>query len=60
MKWEKTAPESTYICNKAAGFSRCLSKVQQNMQDQLKVVQTAQSKGKSVGRMSELMNCNIY
>ena len=34
-RWEKSAHESTSICNQAAGFSRCLSKVQQSMQAQL-------------------------
>ena len=31
-RWEKSARESTYICNQAAGFSRCLNKVQSSMQ----------------------------
>ena len=48
-RWEKAARESTYVCNQAAGLSRCLSKVQQGMQTQLKVLQTKQAKVKSAG-----------
>ena len=43
---EKAARESTYVCNQAAGLSRCLSKVQQGKQTQLKTLQTTQAKGK--------------
>ena len=48
-RWEKAARESTYVCNQAAGLSRCLSKVQQDMKTQHKVLQTEQTKGKSPG-----------
>ena len=44
---EKSARESTYICNQAAGFNQCLNKVQESMQKQLRVIQSDQSKGKS-------------
>ena len=30
-RWERSAREATYICNQAAGLSRCVSKVQQHM-----------------------------
>ena len=36
--WENTARESTYVCNQAAGLSRCLNKVQQGMQTQLRIL----------------------
>ena len=39
-RWEKAAMESIYVCNQAAGLSRCLSKVQQGMQSQLKELQS--------------------
>ena len=39
-QWEKATRESTYVCNQAAGLSRCLSKVQQGIQSQLKVLQS--------------------
>ena len=44
---EKSAHEASYICNQAAGFSRCLSKVQSSMQVQIRKIQSEQSKGKS-------------
>ena len=50
-RWEKAARESTYVCNQAARFSRCLSKVQQGMQSQLKVLQSGQTKAKSSGKI---------
>ena len=34
------------MCNQAAGLSRCLSKVQQNMSSQRKIIQAEHSKGK--------------
>ena len=50
-KWERSARESSVICNQAAGFNRCLLKVQQNMQSHLKTIQT-ESKGKSASKVS--------
>ena len=45
-KWEKSAHESSVICNQAAGCNCCLLKIQQNMQSQLKAI-CVESKGKS-------------
>ena len=39
-KWEKSAWESSLICNRAAGFNRCLLKVQQNIQSQIKAIKS--------------------
>ena len=50
-RWEKSAWEATYICNQAAGLSCCLSKVQQNMTSQLKILQAEHSKGKSADKV---------
>ena len=50
-KWEKTARESSVICNKTAGFNRCLMKVQQDMQSQLKAIRV-EHKGKSASKLS--------
>ena len=50
-KWEKSARESSVICNQAAGFNRCLMKVQQDMQSQLKVIRL-EHKGKSSSKLS--------
>ena len=44
-RWERSARETSVICNQAASFDRCLFKVQQNMKDQLKVLK-AENKGK--------------
>ena len=51
-RWEKSAQESSYICNQAAGFSCCLSKVQTTMQAQLRKIQSEQSKVKSSEKTS--------
>ena len=50
-KWERSARESSVICNQAAGFNRCLLKVQQNMQTQIKSIRT-ESKGKSSNKIA--------
>ena len=50
-KWEKSARESTVICNHAAGFNRCLLKIQENMTNQLKAVKV-ESKGKAAANVS--------
>ena len=49
--WEKGARESTYICNQEAGLSRCLNKVQQGMQTQIRTLPSEQAKGKSAGKV---------
>ena len=51
-KWEKSARESSVICNQAAGFDRCLVKVQQDIQSQLKTIRSEQ-KGKSTSKVTE-------
>ena len=59
-RWEKTAREATVICHHAASFNRCLFKVQQDMQTQIKTVR-CESKGKGSSKVSEatdLMNFN--
>ena len=50
-KWEKSTRESSVICNQAAGFNRCLMKVQQEMQSQLKAIRV-EHKGKSASKLS--------
>ena len=63
-KWEKSAREASVICNQAASFNRCLFKVQQEMQSQLKTIRS-ESKGKASKKVSDasdelqfLMNFN--
>ena len=50
-RWERSARETSVICNQAASFNRCLFKVQQNMKDQLKVLK-AENKGKGSSKAS--------
>ena len=50
-KWEISARESSVICNQAAGFNRCLMKVRQDMQSQLKAIRV-KHKGKSSLKLS--------
>ena len=38
-KLERAARDQTYMCNQTAAFSRCLTKVQENMSSQLKIIQ---------------------
>ena len=54
-RWERSARETTVICNQAASFNRCLFKVQQNMQEQFKIVR-AEGKGKSSAKVSTAMD----
>ena len=50
-RWERSAREATVICNQAASFNRCMFKVQQNMQDQLKTLRS-EGKGKTSHKSS--------
>ena len=52
-KWERAARDQTYMCNQAAAFSRCLTKVQENMSSQLKVIQGITAKGKSSPKLTQ-------
>ena len=51
-KWEKSAREASVICNQSASFNRCLFKVQQEMQSQLKTIRS-ESKGKASKKVSD-------
>ena len=51
-RWEKSAREASTYCNQAAGFSRCLLKVQENIHSQLKVIRTDLNKGKCSPKVS--------
>ena len=50
-RWERSARETSVICNQAASFNRCLFKVQQNMKDHLKILK-AENKGKGSSKAS--------
>ena len=45
-KWEKAAKESSYICNQSPGFNRCITKIQDSVQEQLRVLQAELGNGK--------------
>ena len=49
-KWER---DQTYMCNQAAAFSCCLTKVQENMINQLKIIQGVTAKGKSSTKLHQ-------
>ena len=51
-RWEKSAREASTYCNQAAGFSRCLLKVQENIHSQLKAIRTDLNKGKCSSKIS--------
>ena len=51
-RWEKSAREASTYCNQAAGFNRCLLKVQENMNSQLRAIRTDLSKGKCSSKVS--------
>ena len=46
-KWERAARDQSYMCNQAASFSHCLTKVQDSMANQLKLLQNDKGKAKS-------------
>ena len=51
-RWERAAREQTIMCNQAAGLSRCLTRVQDSMNSQLKTLRM-DSKGKSSEKMKQ-------
>ena len=55
-KWEKAAKESSYICNQAAGFNRCITKIQDSVQDQPKILQSELGKGKSSAKAQSALD----
>ena len=55
IRWEQTAREATVICNQVASFNRCMFKVQQDKNSQLKTVRL-ESKGKGSTKSSEALD----
>ena len=39
--------ESSYVCNHAAGFTRCMTKLQEDIQSSVRILQQEMAKGKS-------------
>ena len=54
-RWERAAREQTIMCNQAAGLSRCLTRVQDSMNYQLKTLRL-DSKGKSSEKMKQAVS----
>ena len=54
-RWEKSAHEASTYCNQAAGFYRCLLKVQDNMHNQLKSIRAELNKGKCSSKVSNVV-----
>ena len=54
-RWEKSAREASTYCNQAAGFNRCLLKVQDNMHSQLKSIRAELNKGKCSSKVSNVV-----
>ena len=54
--WERSAREQTFICNQAAGLSRCLIKVQDSMVAQLKTLHLDKGKGKAAARSQQAVD----
>ena len=54
--WERAAREQTIMCNKVAGLSRCLTRVQDTMSPQLKTLHLYSTKGKSSERMKNAVD----
>ena len=53
--WERAACEQTIMCNQAAGLSRCLTRVQDSMNSQLKTLRL-DSKGKSSEKVKQAVS----
>ena len=54
-RWERAAREQTVMCNQAAGLSRCLTRVQDDMSVQLKTLHL-DKKGKSSERTKQAID----
>ena len=59
-KWERAAHDQSFMCNQAAGFSRCLTKVQDSMASQLKIIQGDKSKCKSTSKVHQALEELVF
>ena len=55
-RWERAAREQSFMCNQAAGLSRCLTRVQDSMSTQLRSLHVDKGKGKSSDRMQQAVD----
>ena len=65
-KWERSARDSTFICNQTSVFSRCLTKIQDSMATDLKAIQKSTTKpgffrhGVKVDTVAALRNSTLH
>ena len=55
-KWEKAVKESSYICNQSAGFNRCITKIQDSVQEQVRILHSELGKGKSSAKAQSALD----
>ena len=55
-RWERAAREDSYIINHAAGFSRCSNKLQEKMSQNIALLGSRLSKGKTSKDVSNALN----
>ena len=55
-RWEKLAHEASTYCSQVASFNRCLLKVHDIIQGQLKAIKTELGRGKSSTKMSTALD----
>ena len=55
-RWERAAREESFMCNQAAGLSRCLTRVQDSMSTQLRHLHVDKGKGKSSERIQQAVD----
>ena len=54
-KWDKALREGTYICNQAAGFNRCITKLQTDIQENVRSLETELSNGKASQKVDKAL-----
>ena len=58
--WERSSRNSSFICNQAASFSHCLTKVDDSMVTQHRIIQGDIVKGKSATKTQEAVEKLAY
>ena len=54
-KWDKALCKGTYVCNQAAGFNCCITKLQTDIQDNLRSLESESVKGKSSQKAEKVL-----
>ena len=54
-KWDKALREGTYVCNQAAGFYCCITKLQMDIQNNLRSLESELVKGKSSQKAEKVL-----